>query len=91
MVGGSIPGKAATGTLAQQVLEKGNRSLGIAGFRRLNQTLLSVNIHCPIVSLFATFIADGKLDALSGFAPHIPTQVSPQQMAFILEDNGQLS
>lgn len=92
MVGGSIlnQGNTAIRTLVEQILEKGNRALGITS-RRLNQTLLGVNIHDPIVSLLAAFVHGRNLNAFVCFAPHIPTQVSPQQMAFILKQNYQLS
>lgn len=89
MIASPIPNQrnAAVGTLLEQILEEGNSALTITCLSRLNQALLVVNIHCPIVSLPTAFVEDGNLNALVCLAPHIPTDVSPQQMAFIRKED----
>ncbi len=93
MVAGSIPdqGNAALWTLAAQIFEERNGALRIARFIGLNQTLLGGEVNCTVVSLPAPLIDDGNFDAFVCFAPDISTQIPPQQMAFILEEDHQLA
>ncbi len=92
MVAGSIPnqGNAAVWTLVEQVFEKGNGAFRITRFIALDETFLGVEVHCPMVSLLTALVDHGNFDTFVCFTSDIPTQISPIQMAFILEEHNQL-
>jgi len=79
MIASTIPdeGNTALRTLTEQIFEESNSFLGITRAFALNKTLLSIEINGTIISLPAPLIDYGHFDALVGFAPNIPAQISP--------------
>lgn len=85
-LGSCIPNQGnAVGRLAEQIVEERNGAFGVACLRRLPETLLSVKVHSTVIGLPDSLVGDRNLNSFIRFTPDLPTQVPPQQVAFILE------
>jgi len=89
----SVPNNRNTAlrTFSLQGLQKGNGRFRIPFVIRFEPKRLSREVKCPIVGLLLSLVAHWDFNPLTRLAPHIPTQVSLQQMAFVLEEDNQLS
>ncbi len=86
---GSIPNHCnpAPRVLSLQALQESKGRLGIPFLVVLEAKRLSCQVQGSIIGLPLAFIGHGYLNPFARLAPNIPTQVSPQQMALVLEEN----
>ena len=62
----------------------GDGAVAFSGWKFFEMKGTAEEVDCPIIGLALAFIADGHFKTGIAWPPHLPTDIAPQQMAFIL-------